>query len=517
MHQTGRHEAALPMIAAALTRNPSHPYVLNTCAAVLTSLGRLDEALASYDRAVATAPDYAAAWANRGDLLAGLDRHADALASFDCALIAEPANQQAAYGRAEALARLDRHAEAVAAYDGLLAREPEFGVAHFGRGRSLLALSRYDESAASFATASRCHPDSVEAQVGQAGALFALRRFREASSVYDQILMLHLDNADAHFNQGLCHLALGDFARGWRGFEWRWQTKYMRDSWRDFGVPQWRGGVDIAGKTLLLHAEQGFGDVLQFCRYAPLVAAEANVVLEVPPPLGRLFTRLAGRGQLIAKGDALPKFDLHCPLLSLPLAFNTTLQTIPGTTPYLAADPLAVAGWQKRLSGVAGLHVGLCWAGSPRHEDLAALSVDRRRSIALAQYAPLNAVAGVSFVSLQKGEAATQTAASSVGLPIHDWTDELHDFADTAALIEALDLVITVDTAVAHLAGALAKPVWILNRFDACWRWLIDRDDSPWYPTARLFRQPAPGDWDGVIADVCKALTALVSHRDGRA
>jgi hypothetical protein len=268
----------------------------------------------------------------------------------------------------------------------------------------------------------------------------------------------------------------------------------------------------LAGKTILLHAEQGLGDVLQFCRYAPLVAAQADVVLQVPGPLVRLLTSLPGRGRIVAEDEPLPEFDLHCPLLSLPFAFKTTLETIPRAIPYLAAAPAAVAAWRDRLVVLSGLRVGICWAGNPVVQ-----SIDGRRSVGLARLAPLGDIAGAHFVSLQKGVAGADAVRPPNGMTIHDWTDELQDFADTAALIEALDLVITVDTAVAHLAGALGKPVWILSRFDACWRWLDGRDDSPWYPTARLFRQTAAGDWDDVVARVGGALREYVERATGGA
>jgi hypothetical protein len=281
---------------------------------------------------------------------------------------------------------------------------------------------------------------------------------------------------------------------------------------RRFARPPWLGAEELTGKTVLLHAEQGFGDTLQFCRYAALVAARgARVVLRVTRPLAGLLATLDGGTEVISDGDSVPAFDLHCPLMSLPLAFGTTLETIPPPARLLPpADH--VAEWRRRLAALAGPRVGLCWAGDPRRNDPTARATDRRRSITLAHYGPLGGIAGPSFVSLQKGEAAAQTAAPPGGLLVHDWTDELDDFADTAALIEALDLVITVDTAVAHLAGTLGKPVWILSRCDGCWRWLTDRDDSPWYPSARLFRQPAPGDWDAVISRVVAALRWFVSH-----
>ena len=232
--------------------------------------------------------------------------------------------------------------------------------------------------------------------------------------------------------------------------------------------------------------------------------------LEVPRPLARLLASLKGGAEIVVTGDPLPPFDVHCPLMSLPLALGTTLETIPATVPYLAADAPRVAFWRQRLAALPGRPVGLVWAGAPRRHHPDAHAIDRRRSMRLEHLAPLAAVPGVSFVSLQKGDAAAQARLPGVGLQLHDFTTELNDFADTAALVAALDLVIAVDTAVAHLAGALGKPVWILNRFDAAWRWLLGREDSPWYPTARLFRQPAPGDWDGVVGEVRESLAASI-------
>jgi hypothetical protein len=236
------------------------------------------------------------------------------------------------------------------------------------------------------------------------------------------------------------------------------------------------------------------------------VAGGANVILEVPSALVRLIRTMPGPQRVIAHSDPTPAFDVHCPLLSLPLALGTTLATIPATIPYLAANPDQERAWRIRLAALPGLHVGLVWAGNPRLADPAANAVDRRRSISLAQMAPLGAVPGVSFISLQKGHRAEQAKTPPAGMVLHDWTDELWDFADTAALVAALDLVIGVDTSVVHLTGALGKPVWVLNRYDACWRWLYGRTDNPWYPTARLFRQTSYGDWDGVIANVATAL-----------
>ncbi|HEV8680262.1 MAG TPA: glycosyltransferase family 9 protein, partial [Stellaceae bacterium] len=251
-------------------------------------------------------------------------------------------------------------------------------------------------------------------------------------------------------------------------------------------------------------------------RYVPPIAAGARVILEVQASLVRLLSRLPGSIEVIARGDRLPPFDLRCPLLSLPRAVRTRLDTIPAATPYLAADQALVADWRQRLAGLDGLRVGLVWAGSQRQNQLELAAIDRRRSITLAAMAPLGGVPGICLISLQKGEPAAQSANPPPGMVLHDFTADLHDFADTAALVANLDLVISVDTAVAHLAGALAKPVWLLNRFDSDWRWLLDRDDSPWYPQLRQFRQVRLGDWDSVMAEAREALLQLAAGDRGQ-
>jgi len=363
---------------------------------------------------------------------------------------------------------------------------------------------------ASYEQALAHDPTMVQALVNRA-SLLAMRGQHEAAlEGYARAREVQPDSADAHWNEALSRLASGDYASGWRQHEWRWRTNAMRALERVYPQPLWLGETPLAGRTILLHGEQGYGDMLQFCRYAPLVAAlagpGANVVLEVPIHLARLLRTMPGPQLVIPQTEAPPAFDVHCPLLSLPLALGTTLETIPAVVPYLFADPDQERAWRIRLAALPGLRVGLVWGGNPRPDDPVATAIDPRRSIALARLAPLGAVPGVSFVSLQKGDRATEAKAPPPGMVLHDWTDELWDFADTAALIAGLDLVISVDTSVVHLAGALGKPVWVLNRYDACWRWLHGRTDSPWYPTARLFGQPSYGDWDSVIAEVAAAL-----------
>ncbi|MBV8651269.1 MAG: tetratricopeptide repeat protein, partial [Alphaproteobacteria bacterium] len=378
-------------------------------------------------------------------------------------------------------------------------------------GCILREQGRFAEAEKLFRTALQSSPHHIGALNNLGGVLFDLGRPSEAIASLRAAIRQAPNHADAHVNLASSLLLAGQFAEGWAEYEWRWQQPHNKPLMARFGKPGW-GGEDIGDGILLLHAEQGLGDTLQFCRYVPGVAAQRRVILEVPSPLVTLLAGLPGIERIVARGDALPPFDVHCPLLSLPRLLGTDLETIPRKTPYLRADPGRVAAWRGRVGALDGLSVGLVWAGNP------ALAADRRRSIALEHFAPLAGIPGISFVSLQKGPAAEQAKSPPSGLVLHDWTPELSDFTQTAALIEALDLVIGVDTAVVHLAGALGRPVWLLNRFDRCWRWLLDREDSPWYPLLRQFRQAEPGDWRGVLTRVQAALRELGERvvRSGR-
>jgi hypothetical protein len=316
------------------------------------------------------------------------------------------------------------------------------------------------------------------------------------------------DFADAHYNEAHSRLLTGDLRRGFEKFEWRWEIEPYAGFKREFAQPQWVGTEEIAGKTILLHAADGFGDTLHLCRYTPLVAAwGAHVILEVQKSLQELMGSLAGGAQVLARGDPLPEFDLQCPLLSLPRAFGTELATIPSATPYLFVPPPRADSWNARLGPPHRPRIGLAWSGDPTHSN------DRNRSIALDRLLPLVNGVDATFVSVQRevrpGDAAVLRSRSDI---LH-FGAELKDFSDTAALISNLDLVVSVDTSVAHIAGALAKPVWILLTFLPDWRWLLDREDSPWYPTARLFRQDDTRRWDGVIPRVRAVLQDFVRGR----
>jgi len=502
---------ALASFDAGLAVRADLPEAMCNRGNALLVLGRVAEALASYEQALVLRPNLAEAALNRAEALERLDRAADALASYDHAIALAPGLVQAFYNRGNLLQTLDRHQDAIASFDAALELAPAHAAAACNRATSLRALGQLDAALAGYEQALAHNPSLVHALVNRASLLAMHGHHQAALAGYAQAKAIFPDSADAHWNEALCRLAIGDFASGWREHEWRWRTDSLRNAQRIYEQPLWLGDGSLAGRTILLHGEQGHGDVLQFCRFAPLVAAlGANVVLEVPFSLSRLIRTMPGPQRVIPHNEAPPAFDVHCPLLSLPLALGTTLETIPATVPYLSADPDQRRAWQIRLAELPGLRVGLVWAGNPRTADPAANAIDRRRSMPLAQLAALGAVPGVSFVSLQKGHRADEAKAPPPGMVLHDWTEELWDFADTAALIEALDLVISVDTSVVHLAGALGQPVWVLNRYDACWRWLHDRTDSPWYPSVQLFPQSGFGDWDGVIDEVAAALRMRV-------
>jgi tetratricopeptide (TPR) repeat protein len=507
-----RFAEALASYDCALALRPDYAEALSNRSNALIELNRFEEALATCDLALKLRPDFAQAHSNRGNTLKELKRFAEALASYDRALALQPDYAEAQSNRGNVLHELNRFDEALASYDRALALRPDFAEAHCNRGNALQELRRFADALASYDRALMLRPDFAEAHSNRGNALKELNRFDEALASFDHALALRSDFADAHFNEALCRMLTGDLRRGWEQYEWRWETAQLRNEKRNFARRQWAGSNEIAGKTILVHAEQGFGDTLQFCRYVPRVAERgARVILEVQKPLRALMSTLPGAAQIVARGDRLPNFDLHCPLLSLPLAFGTELATIPSAMPYLSALESKTSAWRDRLGKHERPRVGLVWAGSPRKELPNANRIDRQRSLEFDRLAPVFQVTTCEFYSLQKGDdPVTQLRDSTLRHRVIDWTEDLHDFSDTAALIENLDLVIAVDTSVAHLAGALGKPFWLINRYNTCWRWLLDREDSPWYPTARLFRQDDTREWDNVVARVAAALQDYV-------
>jgi tetratricopeptide (TPR) repeat protein len=497
----GRHDQAICRFEGVITLRPGHADAHNNLGNSLHAVGRHEEAIPHLEQALALRTKFPEAHNNLGAALQALGRHDEAIARFERALGLRSSFAEAHYNLGNSLYHLDRFEEAARHYEQAISIQPNYARAHNNLGNSLSALGRQEVAITQFEEALRLDPTYAQAHYNLGNTLRLLNRHRESLSRYDQALALDPELAEGHWNQAWAHLALGEYELGWKKYEWRWRVQTRR---RPFQQPLWLGEEKLAGKTILLHAEQGLGDTLQFCRYAPLVRDRgARVLLEVQPEHFELLRdSLAGPSLTVLARDEhdLPGFDLHCPLMSLPLAFGTVLETVPALVPYLRADAQRSTRWAARLESTApfGPRVGLIWAGNPHKDQTAELQrLDARRSVSLAAYRPLLDVDGVAFISLQKGEAASQVSDS--GLAILDPTGELHSFADTAALVANLDLVLTVDTSVAHLAGGLGKPTWMLSRFDGCWRWLLDRENSPWYPTMRIFRQPAPGAWAPII------------------
>jgi tetratricopeptide (TPR) repeat protein len=496
-----RFEEALASYDRALKLRPGLAEAHANRGDVLHELKRFEEALASYDRAITLRPDLAEAHANRGSALHALKRFEEALASYDHALALRPDYAEAYYNRGNALHALKRFAEALADYDQALALRPDHVEALANRGVTLHEQKRFEEALASHDRALAVRPDYAEGFVNRGVTLHELKRFEEALASYDRAIALRPDYAQAHFNEAVCRMLIGDFDRGWQKLEWGWETEQLRNAKRNFSQPLWLGSDEIAGKTVLLHGVHGFGDTIQFCRYVPRVVERgARVILEVQEPLNELMGTLPGAAQIVSRGEPLPDFDLHCPLLSLPLALQTRSTTIPSQTPYLRASPPAVMDWDGRLGPRHRPRIGLAWSGRPEHNN------DHNRSMRLSTLLSPLAGFNATYVSLQREVRADDAPVLQGRSDILHFGDELKTYADTAALIANLDLVISVDTSVAHLAGALAKPVWILLPFMPDWRWLLDREDSPWYPTARLFRQDEGRGWDGVMARVHAAL-----------
>ncbi|MCW2236255.1 tetratricopeptide repeat protein [Azospirillum canadense] len=507
LHSLGDAAGAEDAFRRALRLDPGLADAHASRAGALRALGRAGEGAASAARALALDPIHAEALANRADSLLALRRAPAAEMAARRALAVRPAFPEAQMALGSALAAQHRWDGAEVAYRAALACRPRLAEAWENLGALLAKLGRFDESLAAFAEAEALRPGpSLWAARGT--ALVAMARPAEALADIDRALAARPQDAGLHWNRGFARLLAGDYAGGWPEFDWRRHDQGAEPPWRTFPQPTWSGpgaGEDIAGRTILLYAEQGLGDTLQFMRYVPLVAARgARVILEVQPPLLSVLEGMEGADRVIARGDPLPPFDLECPLMSLPRALGTTLDRVPAVVPYLRPDPVRAAAWKERLREGEGLRVGprvgLVWAGNPRFPG------DRLRSPRLEGLRPVLDVPGVRFFGLQKGPGREDLEGAPLPAAFTDLGPEIADFADTAAIMANLDLVISSCTGPAHLAGALGVPLWVVLPFSPDWRWLLDRQDSPWYPTARLFRQDRVGDWRTVAGRVAEAL-----------
>ncbi|CCD92930.1 putative TPR domain protein; O-GlcNAc transferase related protein [Bradyrhizobium sp. ORS 375] len=535
--QSGQYDHAVAWFSRAIRQSPKIDY-LTSLGFTLKQMGRLDDALAVFDKAIQLKSDDAELWKHMGGVLLALGRGDEALLSYRQALSINPVHREAAFQSGLLLQEQQRYEEAVQAFTVCLAQQPDDLQSLQLRARCVRQLKRYEdyladcqraqrlaptdplvcnnlgdafvclrrseEALAWFEKALALRPGFVDVLQNKGFALLQLLRFEEAAAVYREILALEPGNAKAAWQLAHIELQCGDYQAGWARREARWNMPDFSPDYPRFAQPRWLGQENIGGKTVLIEEDEGFGDNIQFARYLPMVAARgAKVILVVREPLRRLMAGIEGVSQCLAFAPDLvrPAFDMHCPIMSLPLAFGTTLQTIPSAD-YLPPPPAeGVAAWEQRLGPHDRLRVGLVWSGNPHQAN------DGNRSMPLATLLPLLDVEA-DFVSLQKELRPADKALLAQQSRIRDFTAELTDFADTAALMACLDVVVTVCTSAAHLAGTLGRPTWIMLPYLADWRWLRDREDSPWYPSARLFRQDASCRFEPVVARVRDELAA---------
>ncbi|HEY7087346.1 MAG TPA: tetratricopeptide repeat protein [Tepidisphaeraceae bacterium] len=566
-HQAGRLGQAEPLYRQVLSMQPNHPDVLHLLGVLYHQAGHADAAIACYRRVVELKPDFPDAHGNLGQLLIDVDRvdeavrhclratqlapqraeyhvrlclarqrqgdpHGAVLAGRRAVELApqmpeawsnlavslasvkkideamEAANRALAMApdRPEALVNLgfvhqraERPAEAEAAFRKAIEVGPNYSVAHRNLAALLDGENRIEESAASLERALALQPRDIEGWNNLSTLRRKNRDIAGALAAANKALELGPGHPGAHGNIGLALLAMGDYEKGFPEYEWRWRCDNFTTAPRDFDKPMW-DGTDPAGRTIFVHAEQGYGDTIQFVRYVPMLAAQgAKVILEATVPLRALLSSVKGVSKIVVAGVRPPEFDLHIPLLSLPKIFKTTLQTVPAEVPYLFPDPARLEKWKPKTAAPAGhVKVGLVWAGN--------VKPDANRTCPFEMLAALATVPEVAFFSLQKGDDAKDALNPPAGMNLVSLSDNLQDFADTAAAMTHMDLILTIDTAAAHLAGALGRPTWALLPWACDWRWLDDREDSPWYPTMRLIRQPKRGDWPSVIARVAADL-----------
>ena len=504
--QIGQMGEAFRLMSAALKVNPNAPDALVNYANVLHALKRDAEALTCLDKALALRPGDQEALLYRGNALSSLDRTEEAVSCYEQVLAGNPARTDALLNRGIARARLGRYVDALADFDAILARSPNNIEALYNRGTALLDLERPDQALACFDAALADAPQHVGSWTNRGRALQALNRHGEAVASFEKAIAIDKNHADAHSNMALSLLTLGELPRGFAEYEWRWKRTGMSDTRRGYRGRLWLGEFPLAQRTILLTAEQGLGDSIQFVRYAPILARSgAKVLLEVQPELTALLATVDGVASCYARGEPLPAHEFHCPLGSLPLALKTEPTTIPTEIPYLHADDAHIAKWRPLIEPLPGKRVALAWAGHARHPN------DRNRSIELKLFEPLFALDGISFISIQRDLRGDDSAVLARHRSVTHVGDTLSDMVDTAAVTTLADLTIAVDTSVAHLAGAMGREAWVLLPFSPDWRWTLTGERSPWYPQMRLLRQSRPGDWPGVMAAVRDALLRVAS------
>jgi tetratricopeptide (TPR) repeat protein len=505
LHQLGRLHEAEQLYRALLARVPGHVEAQNNLGHVLEALNRPEDAVRHYTKAIETKPDFPEAFLNLGNALQTLGRYDEAIARYASALKTQPDFPEALLNSGNALQVLERNPEAVAQYEKALALRPNFAEGHYHLACALEKLGRRDDAIAHYERAIAIKPDYPQPHNNLGNVLRGLNRYEEAIAHFEQACAIKPDFAQAHWNEAAARLTIGDFRTGWQKYEWRRLLGVVQ---RRTPQPLWLGGGGLGGKTILLYAEQGLGDTVQFARYATSVARQgARVVLEVQPELKSLLLSLPDVSTVCARGETLPPVDLQTPLLSLPYALKTTLETVPAEVPYLFPATEKIAQWRAQIEAGGGPTIGIKWRANE--------TTGSSKSIPLELLRPLLKMPGLRCVALERdvldGDADILREHDGVFAP----GNCLRDFSDTAAIVSMLDLVISVDTSVAHLTGALGKPLWLPLQFAADFRWLCGRADSPWYPSARLFRQPAIGDWPGVVAELARDLARIPETTEG--
>lgn len=501
--QKGNLERASTLVKEAVTLRPENAEAYNILGVILQKQGKFEEAIQSYGNALKREPDRAETYNNLGTVLIEVDRFDEAVANYEHAILLKPDYAEAYYNLANAFKREHKLNEAIKHYRKAINFNPNYVESTNNLGSTLKDQGRYDEALDALCRAIRLRPNNAEAHNNCGIVLQEQGKLNEALVAFNKAVALKTDYAEAHFNRSLLLLLKGRFTEAWPEYEWRLCTKEY--GLKNVQQPQWKGSP-LEGKSILVHAEQGFGDTIQFVRYLPLIQSKGGrVIFECWPQLISLLENCNGIDKIIEKipdEEPAEEFDFTIPLMSLPGIFDTKLETIPFPVPYITANRRLADEWHKRLAVNDYFKIGLVWTGNPENRNICL-----KRSCTLREFADLSKIPGLKFYSLQKGPASVEALYPPVGMDIINLEDKLKDFSDTAAVIANLDLVISVDTAVAHLAGALGKPVWILLPFVPDWRWLVNREDSPWYSSMRLFRQTHPGDWAGVFDRVVQALT----------
>jgi Flp pilus assembly protein TadD len=470
----------------------------------LLQAGKFAQAEQVYRELIQGNPSVVEAWYLLGAIAQLQSKPAASLGFYEQALRLAPNHVEARNNLGVALQSLGRLDEAEACYRDAIRLRPSFADAHSNLGNALHDRGMLDEAITSYREAIRLKPDYVDAHHNLGNVFRAQQRFSEAFASYDEAMRISPNHAQVRLSRALLWLQLGDFEPGWAEYEWRLQCKdYAMPS---FPKPMWDGSP-LNGQTILIYGDHGFGDTLQFIRYVPLVQKRGgHVIVAVREPLARVITSCAGVEAVIPEGAVLPDFSVYIPAMSLPRIFGTTLATVPAAVPYLEADLGLSERWRSEMGREPGFRIGIAWQGNPAHAR------DRQRSFPLSQFEAIARLEGVRLFSLQKDFGTEQIASVATRFAVTDLASRQTDFMDTAAIMKNLDLVISADTSIVHLAGALGVPVWVALGFESDWRWLLDRDDSPWYPTMRLFRQARPGEWDDVFARMADALYAFTGR-----